>query len=87
VFLGPASTEPVGDYYAGTNHVLPTNGAARYASSLGVADFTKTTSIVAYTPARLARTGEAIVTLAKAEGLAAHARAVEVRLQDYRSGT
>jgi histidinol dehydrogenase len=85
LFLGPASTEPVGDYFAGTNHVLPTNGAARFASSLGVADFLKTTSIVAYTPARLARVGEQIVRLAQAEGFEAHAEALRLRLSDYRS--
>lgn len=85
LFLGPASAEPVGDYFAGTNHVLPTNGAARFSSSLGVADFLKTTSIVAYTPARLARVGGQIVCLAQAEGFEAHAEAVRLRLQDYRS--
>ena len=84
LFLGSASTEPVGDYFAGTNHVLPTNGAARYASSLGVADFVKTTSIIAYTDQRLATASEHIVRLAEAEGLAAHARAVSIR-QDRRA--
>ena len=48
VFLGESAGEPVGDYFAGTNHVLPTNGAARYASSLGVGDFVKTTSVIIY---------------------------------------
>ena len=84
LFLGSASTEPVGDYFAGTNHVLPTNGAARYASSLGLADFVKTTSIIAYTDERLQRTGDDIVRMAQAEGLEAHARAVSIRL-DRRS--
>ena len=84
LFLGSASTEPVGDYFAGTNHVLPTNGAARYASSLGLADFVKTTSIIAYTEQRLQRTGDHIIRMAKAEGLEAHARAVSIR-QDRRS--
>jgi histidinol dehydrogenase len=79
VFLGPASTEPVGDYFAGTNHILPTNGAARYASSLGVGDFVKTCSIVSYTSRRLATAAASIVTMARAEGLEAHARAVLVR--------
>ena len=79
LFLGEASTEPVGDYFAGTNHVLPTNGAARYASSLGLADFVKTTSIIAYTDERLAKAGEHIVRMARAEGLEAHARAVSIR--------
>ena len=81
LFLGAASTEPVGDYFAGTNHVLPTQGAARYASSLGWADFVKTTSIIAYTPERLAHTAEHIARLAQAEGLEAHAQAVRIRQQ------
>ena len=85
VFLGPASTEPVGDYFAGTNHVLPTNGSARYASSLGVADFIKSTSVIRYTPERLARVGDRIACLARAESMEAHARAVEIRLEDYGS--
>jgi histidinol dehydrogenase len=80
VFLGPASTEPVGDYYAGTNHILPTNGAARYASSLGLSDFVKTTSVVSYSAERLRQVGPDIMTMARAEGLEAHARAVQVRL-------
>lgn len=80
VFLGPASTEPVGDYFAGTNHILPTNGAARFASSLGVADFVRSSSIVAYTPRRLERTAGQIARLARAEGLEAHARAVLARV-------
>lgn len=84
VFMGPASTEPVGDYFAGTNHILPTNGTARYASSLGLADFVKTTSIVAYSDRRLRRVGSQIATLARAEGLEAHARAVEIRTEDDR---
>ncbi|NKB69937.1 MAG: histidinol dehydrogenase [Candidatus Latescibacteria bacterium] len=82
VFLGPASTEPVGDYFAGTNHVLPTNGAARFASSLGLADFVKTTSIIAYTPTRLQQVGDQIIRLAEAEGFAAHAEAVRIRLEE-----
>jgi len=81
VFLGPASSEPVGDYFAGTNHVLPTNGAARYASSLGVVDFVKTTSVIAYSQNRLRNTHASIARLARAEGLEAHARAVEVRCE------
>lgn len=86
VFMGPASTEPVGDYFAGTNHVLPTNGAARYASSLGLADFVKTTSVISYTAERLAKVGDRIITLARAESMEAHARAVQVRLDDYGNG-
>ena len=87
VFLGAASTAPVGDYFAGTNHVLPTNGAARFASALGLADFVKSTSIVAYTRDRLQRVGERIVSLARAEGLEAHAGAVRMRLEDGEKGS
>ena len=82
IFLGPASAEAVGDYFAGTNHVLPTNGAARYASSLGLEDFVKTTSIVAYTPERLRKVGKQIIRLAEAEGLQAHAQSIRVRLKE-----
>ena len=80
VFLGDASPESVGDYYAGTNHVIPTNGAARYSSSLGVGDFVKTTSVVAYTQQRLDRVGDSIIRLARAENLEAHAASVELRM-------
>jgi histidinol dehydrogenase len=85
VFLGAASSEPVGDYFAGTNHVLPTNGAARYASSLGVGDFVKTTSVIAYTQTRLRETHATIAQLARAESLEAHARAVEIRCKEMES--
>ncbi len=82
IFLGPFSPEPVGDYFAGPNHVLPTGGTARYASALGVEDFLRRQSLIAWTEARLARTGARIAAFARAEGLEAHARAVEVRLGD-----
>lgn len=82
IFLGPYSAEPVGDYYAGPNHVLPTGGTARYASALGVEDFVRRQSVIAYTSARLARTGCRIASFARAEDLEAHARAVEVRLRN-----
>ena len=81
VFLGPASPEPVGDYYAGTNHILPTAGAARFASSVGVETFLKTVSIVSYTSRRLRQTAGHIIRLAEAEGLDAHANAIRVRQQ------
>lgn len=80
IFLGPFSPEPVGDYFAGPNHVLPTGGTARYASALGVEDFVRRQSVIAYTRERLERTGSRIATFARAEGLEAHARAVEMRL-------
>ncbi len=79
IFLGGASSEPVGDYYAGTNHILPTGRAARFASSVGVDDFLKSSSLVAYTRARLDKTADDIAALAEAEGLLAHARAVAAR--------
>ena len=80
IFIGPFSPEPVGDYFAGPNHVLPTGGTARYASALGVEDFVRRQSVIAWTEARLARTGARIAAFARAEGLEAHARAVEARL-------
>ncbi len=82
VFCGHFSPEPVGDYFAGTNHVLPTGGAARYASSLSVNDFVKDISVIEYSAERLARTGRHILNMAQIEGLTAHAQAVKVRLED-----
>ena len=79
VFLGPASSEPVGDYYAGTNHILPTAGAARFASSVGVDTFLKTISVLSYTDRRLKKTAGHIIRMAEAEGLDAHANAIRVR--------
>jgi histidinol dehydrogenase len=79
IFLGDHTPEPVGDYLAGPSHVLPTGGTARHASPLGVYDFVKRTSVIRYTPERLAADADAIVTLAEAEGLHGHAEAVRVR--------
>lgn len=79
VFLGPHSPVPVGDYIAGPSHVLPTGGAARFASPLGVYDFIKTQSIIGYTKPALKNVYKDIALLARIEGLDAHARAVEVR--------
>ena len=81
IFLGAASSEPVGDYFAGTNHILPTAGAARYASSVGVDTFLKEISLIYYTDERLRKTGGAIIQMAEAEGLDGHANAIRVRLQ------
>jgi histidinol dehydrogenase len=81
VFVGPWSPEPVGDYYCGTNHVLPTGGAARYASSLGVADFLKNISVVRYSERRLSETARHILLMAEREGLSAHANSVRIRLE------
>ena len=80
LFLGEHSAEPVGDYFAGPNHVLPTGGTARHASALGVDDFVRTQSILSYTEDRLSDTGGAIMTFAEAEDLQAHAEAIRVRL-------
>ncbi len=80
VFLGEWSPEPVGDYFAGTNHVLPTCGAARFSSSLGVADFQKDISVINYRRERLRQKGGLVVLMAEAEGLSAHANAIRVRL-------
>ncbi|HKT59624.1 MAG TPA: histidinol dehydrogenase [Gemmatimonadales bacterium] len=84
IFLGDDTPEPVGDYLAGPSHVLPTAGTARYASPLGVYDFVKRTSVIRYTPARLAEDAEAIIALAEAEGLHGHAEAVRVRMDGER---
>lgn len=81
IFLGPYSTEPVGDYFAGPNHILPTNGTARFSSPLNVDDFLKKSSVIHYSKVALLANGEYIMTLAKHEGLEAHARAVQVRLE------
>jgi histidinol dehydrogenase len=80
IFLGRHSPEAVGDYVAGPNHVLPTSGAARYASGLGVLDFMKRTTLIHCSAAGIAAIGPSAVTLAEAEGLHAHARSVAVRL-------
>ncbi|HTX36766.1 MAG TPA: histidinol dehydrogenase [Bryobacteraceae bacterium] len=80
VFIGPYSPEAAGDYAAGPNHVLPTSGAARIRGGLSVADFLKVISFQELSPAALARLAPAITTLARAEGLEAHARSIEVRL-------
>lgn len=80
IFLGPYSSEPVGDYFAGPNHVLPTGGTARYASALGVDDFIRTQSVIAYTEERLHETGDDIIAFAEAEELQAHADAIRARL-------
>jgi histidinol dehydrogenase len=79
VFVGPWSPEAAGDYASGPNHVLPTSGAARVRGGLSVTDYLKVISVQQLTPAALARLAPAITTLARAEGLEAHARSVEVR--------
>ena len=80
IFVGRHTPEAIGDYVAGTNHVLPTSRAARFSGGLSVADFLKRTSIVACTPGSLAQLGPAALALADAEGLEAHGRSVSIRL-------
>ena len=80
VFIGPFSPEAAGDYAAGPNHVLPTNGAARLRGGLSAADYVKVISVQKLDAKSLAKLAPAITTLARAEGLEAHARSVEVRL-------
>lgn len=79
IFIGRYSSEPVGDYFAGPNHVLPTNSTARFASGLNVDDFIKKTNIVYYTEQTWKENVQKIARLARMEGLEAHARAVESR--------
>ncbi|USG68516.1 histidinol dehydrogenase [Brevibacillus ruminantium] len=83
IFLGPYSSEPVGDYFAGTNHIIPTNGTARFSSPLSVDDFIKKSSVVSYSKQDLRKNGHKIVALAEQEGLQAHGRAIQERLNDF----
>ncbi len=80
IFLGAYTPEAIGDYVAGANHVLPTARSARFSSGLGVLDFMKRTSILKCGPEQLAHLGPAAIALGEAEGLAAHARSVAIRL-------
>jgi len=86
IFVGDDAPESLGDYTAGPSHVMPTSGAARYASPLGVHDFLKVTSVVAVDVARLREAGPAAARIARAEGFTAHARAIELRLQGGEPG-
>ena len=79
VFIGPWSPEPVGDYHAGPNHVLPTGGAARFASALGVEDFVRRQSVIGYSERRLRLVADEIALMAESEGLEAHAHSIKVR--------
>ncbi len=81
IFLGQHSPEPVGDYFAGPNHILPTHGTARFSSALSVQSFCKKSSIIATSKDYIAQHGGKIARLARLEGLEAHARSVEVRLE------
>jgi histidinol dehydrogenase len=81
VFLGRWSSEAIGDYCAGPNHVLPTAGTARFSSPLGVYDFQKRSSVIAISQAGAATLGKISMVLAEGEGLTAHARSAEMRFK------
>lgn len=82
IFLGAYASEPLGDYFAGPNHVLPTNGTARFFSPLSVDDFIKKSSIIAYSREALRHVHRDIETFARAEGLTAHANSIHVRFEE-----
>ncbi|MEX2614736.1 MAG: histidinol dehydrogenase [Alphaproteobacteria bacterium] len=86
IFLGRYTPEAIGDYVGGPNHVLPTARTARFSSGLSVLDFMKRTTLIGCDAASLAAIGPAAVSLANAEGLAAHARSVSIRLNSSRNG-
>ncbi|WP_223070059.1 histidinol dehydrogenase [Paenibacillus caui] len=81
IFLGPYSSEPVGDYFAGPNHIIPTNGTARFSSPVDVDDFIKKSSLIYYSKEALLKSAGDIMELARREGLEGHARAIEIRLR------
>lgn len=81
IFLGAYSPEPLGDYYAGPNHILPTGGTAKFYSVLNVETFMKKTSIIAYTDKALTAAADDIIVMAEAEGLQAHANAIRKRVE------
>lgn len=81
IFLGEYSSEPLGDYYAGPNHVLPTNGTAKFFSPLNVDDYVKKSSIISYSREALAKVHENIERFAREEGLTAHANSIHVRFE------
>ncbi|WP_054954719.1 histidinol dehydrogenase [Paenibacillus dakarensis] len=81
IFLGKYSSEPVGDYFAGPNHIIPTNGTARFSSPVDLDDFIKKSSMIYYSKEALLRNGETIMELARREGFEGHARAIAVRLE------
>lgn len=82
IFFGAYSSEPIGDYFAGPNHVLPTVGTARFSSPLGVYDFLKRQSVIHYSQAAVNRHADAIAAMAESEGLTAHKRAVLIRTEE-----
>jgi histidinol dehydrogenase len=82
IFLGAYSSEPLGDYFAGPDHILPTNGTAKFFSPLSVDDFVKKSSIIYYSREALQSVHKDIETFAEAEGLTAHANSIRVRFED-----
>lgn len=82
IFIGENSSEPLGDYFAGPNHILPTNGTAKFFSPLSVDDFVKKSSIIYYSREALAAKKDDIIQFAKAESLTAHANSIAVRFED-----
>ena len=82
IFLGEYSSEPLGDYFAGPNHILPTNRTARFFSPLSVDDFVKKTSIISYSQEGLYKVHKDIELFAKEEGLTAHANSIAVRFEN-----
>jgi histidinol dehydrogenase len=81
IFLGAYSPEPLGDYYAGVNHVLPTNGTARFSSPLSVDDFQKKSGVIYYTKEAFSKAYRDVAAFAEAEGLTAHARSASIRFE------
>ena len=82
IFLGPYTPEPVGDYFAGPNHTLPTSATARFSSPLSVDDFIKKSSLLYYNEEALQKAKDAIIRIATDEGLTAHANSVRIRFEE-----
>ena len=82
IFIGEYSSEPLGDYFAGPNHVLPTNGTAKFFSPLGVDDFIKKSSIISYSQEALEKVHKDIEQFATCEQLTAHANSIKVRFEE-----
>jgi histidinol dehydrogenase len=82
IFLGNYSPEPVGDYFAGPNHTLPTTGTSRFSSPLGVYDFVKRQSVISYNKSAFAAAAGDVSAFAEAEGLSAHAASIRVRMKE-----
>ena len=82
IFIGEYSSEPLGDYFAGPNHILPTNGTAKFFSPLNVDDFVKKSSVISYSKEALRPVYKEITVFAEAEGLTAHANSIAVRFEN-----